>query len=575
MSKDKYAERMLDEMKDAILLEEEDGELYGKIHDIFKDIPDGCVGFFDKNTGEVRNLGSIDQQVANVVYEEGQNDSGSGGTSHIVKYDTLYDLINSEPSINLGLTLHSELPVAYGYRFQMAERIPELEDIEGAKTVSIEFWTEWGKFVNLDHIFKQSIHSLKAMGVLYVEKTYDNTGLTKKGWGIRKMRVLSPDAMYVVVDSKGNIEEFVQWTGDTKRTFHPDEPSVSDRISRNLQRRRILTKDKKTFLRSSPDAIVIPRHKIIFATYNAYYDDTVYGYGTLVPEIPYSKSKIGAQKRVLRIIENLASNFIVFKYGTQEYMVSGKAATSIMNNVAQSKNPRYIVLPFYFDVEAVEMGDNLSSVEPFLNYFRDEQIAGIGIPMILLRPGGSGEGATIQLEAFTRQMKFMQNIISNIFRAQCFPEALMGDPSKSYKLRIDDPRIYPYIKPSIFNKIPELKWNVIESVADRRLRLDVDAKHGAISISEYRNEIGRIGKIADGDMMPTIQLQYDQFKSQEEIQKIQDETARMQMENEKEMAKLEMQKMELEMKKSEVDRKNQARQAKQAGTQPNKRPPTK
>ncbi|KKK89031.1 hypothetical protein LCGC14_2737190, partial [marine sediment metagenome] len=91
----------------------------------------------------------------------------------------------------------------------------------------------------------------------------------------------------------------------------------------------------------------------------------------------------------------------------------------------------------------------------------------------------------------------------------------MGDPSKSSKLATDDVRLYPYMRPSVFHKIPELKWNLIESNADKRLRLGVDAQHGAIGQTEYREEVGRIGKVPKSDEMPIIAIR----REAQEIQK--------------------------------------------------------
>jgi len=548
-SKLDYASTMKQNMAESIELTTESGEAYDKIDDIFGDVPDGKVGFVNLKTGDVKVLGDIDQQVASVLYEENQMNAGSGGTSHIIKYSTIYDMINAEPSINYGLALHSELPIAYGYRFQDAAPVKELDKLQSIGQVSSGYWSEWARFVNFDHILRQAIHSLKAMGVVYIEKTYDAAGLNKKGWGVRKMRILSPDAMYVVVDSKGNVLGFIQWAGETERRFYED----NEQTKKLLQQRRIRDSDKNKFLKEHPGAISIPRHKIVFATYNAYYDDTVYGYGNLIPLIPYSKSKIGIQQRVLRMIENSASSFVVFKYGTENYMVSGKAATKVMKDISKAKNPKYIVVPFYFDVQTVDMGGAINTVAPVMEYFKDEQMTGLGIPMILLKPGGSGEGAGIQLEAFTRQLKYMQNIMSNLFRTQCFPEVLLGDPSKSSKLATDDVRLYPYMRPSIFHKIPELKWNLIESNADKRLRLGVDAQFGGVSIIEYREEIGRIGKIKKGEEMPLMQIQREAQEIQKELAEMQEETARQQMVHDKDMMVLEEKKMDKEMQKADQD----------------------
>ena len=86
-------------MAESIELTAADGRAYQQIDDIFGGVPDGKVGYANLKTGDVKVLGDIDQQVASVLYEESQSDSGSGGTSHIIKYSTIYDMINAEPAI--------------------------------------------------------------------------------------------------------------------------------------------------------------------------------------------------------------------------------------------------------------------------------------------------------------------------------------------------------------------------------------------------------------------------------------------------------------------------------------------
>ena len=201
-----------------------------------------------------------------------------------------------------------------------------------------------------------------------------------------------------------------------------------------------------------------------------------------------------------------------------------------MSQLRQSNYPKYVVLPFFFDVEVKQLEGNLPALNEYMDYFRDEELMGIGLPPVLTGKGGSSEGANIQLEILVRQTKYLQNVIGNEFRRQLFPEVLLGDPTRSQRIVTRPAKRYPYIKPSVFSLVPEIRWNTIESVADMRLRHDVYAKHGLLSQQEIRKEIGLDGKVARGDLPPTVALAFKQLDQVMKQQKMQLEAQMMQKE---------------------------------------------
>ncbi len=517
----------IEEMKHAVVIEAgglpgEKG-IHTKLSDLTSEVPEGHMAVINNKTGDVIDVGKLDDVMSQVLIEEDQMADLDKGVSHTVKYHTLYNMFNSEPSINQALSLRAELPVAYGYKFQYPEA-PEEFDESAKKSIakiSIPFWKQWSSWVNLDHQLRQSIHSLLGTGNLWIEKIYDKAGMNKRGWGVKGMRVLSPDAMYNIVDSKARIIGFAQWAGDTDRRFG-DEMNLTakgldklDKDNKAKQREaRVFNRDHKRDPRRvvPPDVIRIPRHKIIYWNYNAYYDDTVYGYGAAVPLISYARSKVGVQKRVLRMIENSASSFVVFKYGTENYMVSGATAKKIFKNIKSKSHLKYVLLPFYFEPKEVELGKTMQNVMPYLEYFRDEQLFGAGLPPVLAGKGGSSEGAQIQLEILVRQVKYMQNVLGNEFRRQLFAECVVGNPANSRVIVTNPPHEYPYMTPATFMNIPELKWRDIESIADRRLRHDVYAKHGILTVEEIRNELDYSGGVPDSQLPPLVRKEIDAIK---------------------------------------------------------------
>jgi hypothetical protein len=485
---------------------------YTKLNELTSNVPEGHMAVINNKTGDVIDVGKLDDVMSEVLIEEDQMMDLDKGISHNVKYHTLYNMFNSEPSVNQALALRSELPVAYGYKFQYPDQPDEFK--KGAQKsiakISIPYWSLWASWVNLDHQFRQSIHSLLGTGNLWIEKFYDKAGMNKRGWGVKGLRILSPDAMYNVVDKKARIIGFVQWAGDTDRRFGDDLALTKRKIGeikiQIVKDRAQAIKDKR---KPPPDLIEIPRHKIIYWNYNAYYDDTVYGYGSAIPLISYARSKVGVQKRVLRMIENAASSFVVFKYGTENYMVSGATAKKIFRNIKSKSHLKYVLLPFYFEPQEVELGGKMQNVEPYLNYFRDEQLYGAGLPPFLAGKGGSAEGALMQMEMLVRQMKYMQSILGHEFRRQLFAECVVGNPVDSRVIVTDPPAEYPYMTAATFANLPEVRWRDIESIADRRLRHDVYARHGVMTLEEIRDEIGYTGTLTDKQLPPLVRKEIE------------------------------------------------------------------
>lgn len=503
---------------------EEHKEAYVKLVDAFGGLPENHYGVYSNSTGHLTDLGTLDDAVGSVLFEDDQSQDLERGVRHQVKFHTLYNMFNAEPDINQGLNLKSELPVGYGYRFRYEDSPPELEKLKNSPMprISTQYWNMWSQFVNYDHNLRQQFHSNYGMGNVWVEKVYDSRGMNRGGWGVRKLIVRSPDAMYNIVDGKGNILYFAQSYIETNRMF--GENFTIRHKNFGEFRKGIKTmadeQDKPT------DIIKIPRHKIMYYNYNAYYDDTVYGYGSGVPLVSYARSKIGVQKRILRLIDNASSSLLVFKYGHENYMVSGKAANKIFGKVKTQKAIKMVLLPWYFDVEEKELGKNMGNFQPYLDYFANQESNGIGIPPFATGRGGSAEGAKLQMEILVRQLMYMQRVIRNHQRTQLFPEVVVGNPTKSKLIPTQSVKdvekelkksskgtlliaaTYPYIRPVAFKDVPTLAWNVMEEVSDKRLRHEVMGKLGLISEEELRAEWDYSGRVADDEQNIMLRIEF-------------------------------------------------------------------
>lgn len=502
---------------------EEHKEAFTRLTEIFGELPENHYGLYHNATGQLLDLGTLDDAVGSVLFEEDQTMDMDRGVSHNVKFHTMYNMFNSEPDVNQGLNLKSELPVGYGYRFRYDDAPPEFDDYktQPLPRVSTKYWNMWSQYVNYDKSLRQQFHSTYGMGNVWVEKVYDSTGMNRRGWGVRQLIVRSPDAMYNVVDESGNILFFVQSFIETNRMFGSNftvRYKKWDGFTNGLKE-RYSDFNKKT------DIIKIPRHKIMYWNYNAYYDDTVYGYGAGVPLVSYARSKIGVQQRILRMIDNAASSLLVFKYGDKDYMVSGRAANKVFGRIKTQKALKMALLPWWMAVEEKELGKNVKDFEPYLQYFAAQESNGIGLPPVLTGRGGTSEGAEIQLEMLVRQLMFMQKVIRNEHRRQLFPECVVGNPMKSaliptqsvedvekiLKKKNSKEKIisasYPYIKPVVFKDVPTLSWNIMEKVADKRLRHEVHGKLGVVGPAEMRDELEYSGTISDEEQILPLRIE--------------------------------------------------------------------
>jgi len=448
--------------------------------------------------GDIIDMGGIDDVVSSVVLEDSQYADSQLGVSHKVKFSSLFDMWNSEPGLSQSLNMNSEVPVAYGSYFAY-EPIPrEFKTAANPPFVppSVEYWNRWAEFVQFKHFQRQFIHSLIGTGNMWAEKVYDRSGMVKKGWGVRKLKVLSPDVMYNVVDEKGRILKFVQYSGNSDRYLGKDL-IITENQAKELRRRAT---EEKTLYHE------IPRYKVIYCNYNAYYDDSPYGFGRSVPNVAYARSKIGLQKKILRIVENASISMVVFTYGNENFMVSGKSATKTFANIKGKQHLKFVLLPFTFQPKEVELGKNVANFEGYLKYFQQELMIGAGLPPFYFGMG-TGESAKIQMELLVRQFMFTQQIFSDVCKSQLFAECVLGDPSKTKKIMTDDPKQYPYMRPSTFVLLPTLRHNTIESVADRRLRHDTYGKLGLLSNKEMRSEIDRYGSTDMNDLTPSLKLE--------------------------------------------------------------------
>jgi hypothetical protein len=542
--------------------------LYSTLSNIFKDLPEGNIGIFNHKTKEMIDMGSANSLVDSQPYKSGYDSMGVlepdqiiddiHGVSHKVNFHSIVNMINSEPDVAQNYAMRAELSVGYGYRFVSPTVPPELSLKPNAEFPlrSTEFWHMWARYVNYDLFLRQSTHSLFAMGNTWGEKVYDSRGLGPTSWGIQGLRTLSPDIMHNVIDGSGNILYYVQTIVDTDRMFGDNftikYKTYDDKMKEFSQKAK--DTGQKFNVRN------LSKHKVIYTNYNAYYDDTQYGFGTAVPFIPYVRSKIMIQKRLLRSIDNASSSMMVFKYGTEDYAVGGKEAKAIFARIKNQPSHKFLLLPWYFDVEEHELGKNLPNMEPYLKYFQESVLNGAGMPPVLTGRAGSAEGAKIQQEFLVRQLMYMQKHIANVHARQLFPEVLIGDPLNTTFQTKDmatpmsimraqhfsdvinvlkkegesSPNLYvtayPYVAPRHFINTPMLAFNTMETVADRRLRHDVYLKHGVLSETEVRRELEYDGTVSEADQniiirqaAEKIKLEREKIKSQEKLAKTQTE----------------------------------------------------
>ena len=191
--------------------------------------------------------------------------------------------------------------------------------------------------------------------------------------------------------------------------------------------------------------------------------------------------------------------------------------------------------------EVISGGDKVMDTDWFMEYQIRTISTSLGVPATILGlvPSTSGQTDEITEEYFRRRVMVLQNYIGEMITNQIFRDIFLFHPND---LKTDRGRKELHnITPMQYAEIPFIRYNAIENIPNRRLRVREELIAGTLTLSEARQEFGRPAFYNEDDLHPQLRQFIAQAKNldkstenmdreldiQEKSLEVQKETAKM------------------------------------------------
>ena len=419
------------------------------------------------------------------------------GETKEADWNELYRYYLADPTARYCFSIYDMLTYAYGYTFDLTKSMDaELE--EGEKQFIHFLEKDWKDYVHLN----KQLSIIEKQGMLFgnyfAEIIYD-VGTYPEGWGIKGIKHLDPRTVYVDRSSKGKILAYYQ---------HPAKDRM---LPRSIKR--------------SNRAIRLDPTQIIHIKFDDFLNKT-YGHSLMVSILDTIDMKLGLKGDAVTIAQRYASPFLVWSVGSEDRIFPNaiiEAAKDLVESQLDGVNTD-VFAPGFIKVEAIGQNNGQSGVTliPLIEMLNVDIASGLGVPDIFIGGGGASQAADAKMEIFTRQVKARQQYMATELRNQLF--AKMVFPPKVTTVSGKKRWTEQELTPKMYQKVPMMKHNVIESVSDMRLRIEALAKTGSVGVDELRRADGRRGTVPDEQLTPENRAKVAEIeikKEQNEISKIQ------------------------------------------------------
>jgi hypothetical protein len=399
------------------------------------------------------------------------------GESKEVDLSELYNYYRADGVVQTAYGSASDMIIAYGFRFDLQK--PLLQDFSEVENNKLHLMEVWRSFVQLDEFVKYIELSVKIFGDFFCEKIYDERSggrLSQGGWGIKRLKILDPRTIFVDRNDDGTVKMFYQ---------HPRADQMQPRS-----------------IKRSTRSIKIPPPQMIHIKRDDFMNKT-YGIPQLYASLDTIDQKLGVKADAVAIAQRRASPFLVWSVGSDDRIYPTELLDEIridLENQLFDTTDHDVFVPGFIHVQEVG-GDSSASTDliMLIDFLNKEIAIAAGIPDILLAGGSaSGEAAEMKTEMYVRHTRSRQIIIGEQLRKQLFFDLFF--PPKVETADNNRKKVTSQIgeaTPLMWQSVPLLRFNMIESVADHRLRLGEMADKGLIKESEGREQLGARGKIKD------------------------------------------------------------------------------
>ncbi len=248
-----------------------------------------------------------------------------------------------------------------------------------------------------------------------------------------KLRVMNANHMFIKRDKKGKVLKYNQWT-----------------------------KPLQKFDRTSPELIPFEVDQIAHLPINKVANDP-YGIGIVYPNERIIENLIKNENDLQVIVSRKAGAPYHFKVGQPGSNIPSTVIDQIKGKLQFLTRSHEWVTDGDIEIKAIDFKDLGKSLTQAQDYFKQQYIAGIGIPEVLFGSGQLNEGiAKVQLQSYKQKIKSYQNLISDI---------------------IEEKIIRPLLKANGLDEQPTFIWDLpTEEEIDKKLKLLKEMKNANVII---------------------------------------------------------------------------------------------
>ena len=395
-----------------------------------------------------------------------------GGARHDYNKEQYKNLYLKIELIQRGINTTAQHATQVGFR------------VIGKNDDNNELIREWTEYMNYDIFLYDVDRHWLIYGDCFIEIVKESANIVD-GWGIKELKLLDPDTMYVYAKENGDIIGYVQHPKTSRlKGFTPEKISDTTPDSKRAVGRKQKTW-KELVTDRYPNAIVFDPEEIVHRKWNP------------MPSSNYGTSTIEALKFTLTIyrgmvqdlssmIHRYGSPMIHWKVGTEAITISPKAIIAFSEYI----NTRPVgVDPVTSGIvvgDVLSAGEKAMDINSYIIALRNDLLLGIGVPNSVL--GGitlSGQSASeTELEGFSRRIGVIHQLLQDMSNKEIFP-IVLGENSGSFTRET-------------WKKIPRMIFNPAETIEQKYLRVGDGVDKNILAIEEARLELGYPGDIPDG-----------------------------------------------------------------------------
>src|SRR3990167_5778843 len=291
------------------------------------------------------------------------------GEKHPFDMKQMEQIYNSVPIIQGGINKIVDFSVGPGFRVSL--------DDERAEEITKTFMKE----LDFDNLLRKIIQDMIVYGNAYIE-------IVKANGTISQLIPRNPSTMYVRRDEKGKILGYSQVPNKIMKPIIFNENEIA--------------------------------HFKLGKT-----GDTPYGISIIQPLMTVLTRKLALEKHVETISERKANAPYDITVGDVDNHASDDDVTNVRQMLEDLQNDHEWVHGHLVKVEALGFKDKVMDLNQYLDYFENQIIYGLEVPMVLLGKGNIQEGlASVQLETFERKITSIQLAVEQILETKILPPVL-------------------------------------------------------------------------------------------------------------------------------------------------------